>query len=632
MVEMKNTSYVYANKALESAVRDLKSSFFDIFYHSQGTLLMLMKQLDELEVENEEAKEEAVDLINSQGTLLSDSMALVEELIRSIKKIDNNGKKIDKFNRSYVISRSKQFTKVDGKPVAVSAPAPVTEVATEVQTEPVTEVATEVQTEPVTEVATEVQTEPATEITSVESQGDVSEESTEVSTTVTGLELDPNAPVEEDTEPSTEKPKKYIADTPEGVVKDLKQALLTMPGMENLKFDSNGNPDFASVLPQDVLDDFNSKFGFQVSVKRTLNNMDNVEMDGATEAIIPSESTVELPFAVEPVIPTPAPPAPPAANSINQSELTAETTTEATTEASTEVATEVTTEVTSEVSTEAATEAVIPGAEVVMPEVATEATSEVSTEAATEAVIPGAQVVMPEVTTEVTSEVSTEVATEAVIPGAQVVMPEVTTEVTSEISTEVATEAVIPGAQVVMPEVTTEVTSEVTTEASTDLAMAGIQIAMPTEDAVVEGQILPFGEVSTEAATEAITEAVTEAPTEDNSVRRFTDQSVNVKAILVSDNQFNKLAGSRVTQEALLTFKRILPEKGHSGTHLVTVDASQTAPAAVPSTENMTAEDKNRTIEAMMADANNLYNAGKIAEAQALYDKISEINKTLVKS
>ena len=604
MVEMKNTSYVYANKALESAVRDLKSSFFDIFYHSQGTLLMLMKQLDELEVENEEAKEEAVDLINSQGTLLSDSMALVEELIRSIKKIDNNGKKIDKFNRSYVISRSKQFTKVDGKPVAVSAPAPVTEVATEVQTEPVTEVATEVQTEPVTEVATEVQTEPATEITSVESQGDVSEESTEVSTTVTGLELDPNAPVEEDTEPSTEKPKKYIADTPEGVVKDLKQALLTMPGMENLKFDSNGNPDFASVLPQDVLDDFNSKFGFQVSVKRTLNNMDNVEMDGATEAIIPSESTVELPFAVEPVIPTPAPPAPPAANSINQSELTAETTTEATTEASTEVATEVTTEVTSEVSTEAATEAVIPGAEVVMPEVATEATSEVSTEA----------------------------ATEAVIPGAQVVMPEVTTEVTSEISTEVATEAVIPGAQVVMPEVTTEVTSEVTTEASTDLAMAGIQIAMPTEDAVVEGQILPFGEVSTEAATEAITEAVTEAPTEDNSVRRFTDQSVNVKAILVSDNQFNKLAGSRVTQEALLTFKRILPEKGHSGTHLVTVDASQTAPAAVPSTENMTAEDKNRTIEAMMADANNLYNAGKIAEAQALYDKISEINKTLVKS
>ena len=101
MIKMKNASYVYANKALESAVKELKSSFFDIFYHSQGTLLMLMTQLDELEVENEALKDEAVDLINSQGTLLSESMALVEELIRSIKKIDNNGKKIDKFNRKY---------------------------------------------------------------------------------------------------------------------------------------------------------------------------------------------------------------------------------------------------------------------------------------------------------------------------------------------------------------------------------------------------------------------------------------------------------------------------------------------------------------------------------------------------
>ena len=629
MIKMKNASYVYANKALESAVKELKSSFFDIFYHSQGTLLMLMTQLDELEVENEALKDEAVDLINSQGTLLSESMALVEELIRSIKKIDNNGKKIDKFNRSYVISRSKQFAKVDGKPVGVVAPVaevttevktepvteaktevqtePVTEVATEVQTEPVTEAATEVQTEPVTEAATEVQTEPVTEVTSEAQTEPVTEvtsevqveETAEISTTSTGLELDPNAPVEEATEPSTEKPKKYIADTPEGVVKDLKQALLTMPGMENLKFDSQGNPDFSSVLPQDVLDDFNSKFGFQVSVKKKLNNMEDAEMDDS-EKVEASVSTVDLPFALEPVIPTPAPPAPPIANPISQGELT--------------------TEAVTEVTTEAAPTAVIPGAEVVMPEVATE----VTTEAAPTAVIPGAEVVMPEATTEVT----TEAAPTVVIPGAEVVMPEVTTEAT----TEAVPTAIIPGAEVVMPEATTEVTTEAATEVATDLAMAGIQVAMPTEDAAVEGQILPFGEVSTEAATEAVTEVTTEAATEDNTVRRFIDQSANVKAMLVTDNQFNKLAGSRVTQEALLTFKRILPEKGHSGTHLVTVESSHAESSAVPVTENMTVEDKNRTIEAMMVDANNLYNSGKIAEAQALYDKISEINKTLVKS
>ena len=606
---MKNTGYVYANKALESAVKELKSSFFDIFYHSQGTLLMLMTQLDELEVDSEVLKEEAVDLINSQGTLLSESMSLVEELIRSIKKIDNNGKKIDTFNRKYVVNRGKNFTKVEGKTAVADAPAtevkteavteaptvaqtePVTESVTEVQTEAVTEAATEVQTEAVTEAATEIQTEPVTE-TATEVQ-------TEVSTTLTGLEIDPNAPVEEATEPSTEKPKKYIADTPEGVNKDLKQALLTMPGMEGLKFDSNGRPDFTSVLPQNVLDEFNSKFGFQVSVKKTLADMENVEFDGTTEAIVPNETTMDLPFASEPVIPTPAPPAPPAANSVSQSELTTEATTEAATEAvipAVEVATEVQTEAVIpavEVATEATTEAVIPAVEV-------------ATEAQTEAVIPAV-------------EVATEAQTEAVIPAV-------------EVATEAQTELSIPGVQVAMPvEESTEVTTEVQTEAATDLSIPGVQVAMPTEGDAVEGQILPFGEATTEVETEVATEVQTEAPTEEEIIRKFNDQSTNVRAILVSDNQYNKLVGSRVTQEALLTFKRVLPEKGHSGTHIVSVDANAAA-STVPSTDNMTAEDKNRTIEAMMVDANNLYNAGKVAEAQALYDKISEINKTLVKS
>ena len=549
---MKNTGYVYANKALESAVKELKSSFFDIFYHSQGTLLMLMTQLDELEVDSEVLKEEAVDLINSQGTLLSEAMSLVEELIRSIKKIDNNGKKIDTFNRKYVVDRGKNFTKIERKTAVAAAHA------TEVKTEPVTEAATEVKTEPVTEVTTEVKTE------------EVVEETTEVSTTLTGLEIDSNAPVEELTEPPTEKPKKYIADTPEGVNKDLKQALLTMPGMEGLRFDANGRPDFSSILPQDVLDEFNSKFGFQVSVKKTLADMDNAEYEGSTEV------TVDLPFAVEPVIPTPAPPAPPAVNPVSQSELTTEAQTEAVVPAV-------------EVATEVQTEAVIPAVEV-------------ATEAQTEAVIPAV-------------EVATEVQTEAVIPAV-------------EVATEAPTELSIPGVQVAMP---VEESTEVVTEAQTELSIPGVQIAMPTEGNAVEGGILPFGEVTTEVETEVVTEVQTEAPTEEETIRKFNDQSTNVRAILVSDNQYNKLAGSRVTQEALLTFKRVLPEKGHSGTHIVSVETNAAA-STVPSTDNMTAEDKNRTIEAMMVDANNLYNAGKVAEAQALYDKISEINKTLVKS
>ena len=609
---MKNAGYVYANKALESAVKELKSSFFDIFYHSQGTLLMLMTQLDELEVDSEVLKEEAVDLINSQGTLLSEAMSLVEELIRSIKKIDNNGKKIDTFNRKYVVDRGKNFTKVERKTAVAAAPV------TEVKTEAVIEAPTEVQTEPVTEAATEVKTEPVTEA--------ATEVQTEVSTTLTGLEIDPNAPVEAATEPSTEKPKKYIADTPEGVNKDLKQALLTMPGMEGLKFDSNGRPDFTSVLPQNVLDEFNSKFGFQVSVKKTLADMENVEFDGATEAIVPNEATMDLPFASEPVIPTPAPPAPPATNSISQSELTTEATTEAITEAQTEAVTESAIEAVIpavEVATEAQTEVVIPAVEA-----ATEAQTEpvisaveVATEAQTEAVIPAV-------------EVATEAQTEVVIPAVEVVTEAQTEAVipTVEVTTEAQTELSIPGVQVAMPvEESMEVGTEAQTEVATELSIPGVQIAMPTEGDAVEGGILPFGEATTEAETEVATEVQTEAPTVEETIRRFNDQSTNVRAILVSDNQYNKLAGSRVTQEALLIFKRVLPEKGHNGTHIVSVDANA-AISTVPSTDNMTAEDKNRTIEAMMVDANNLYNAGKVAEAQALYDKISEINKTLVKS
>ena len=46
----------------------------------------------------------------------------------------------------------------------------------------------------------------------------------------------------------------------------------------------------------------------------------------------------------------------------------------------------------------------------------------------------------------------------------------------------------------------------------------------------------------------------------------------------------------------------------------------------------MSVDEKSKTIEAMMADANQLYNSGRIEEAQAMYEKISEINKTLVKS
>lgn len=105
----------------------------------------------------------------------------------------------------------------------------------------------------------------------------------------------------------------------------------------------------------------------------------------------------------------------------------------------------------------------------------------------------------------------------------------------------------------------------------------------------------------------------------ETGLRRFINVGTQTRAILVSESQFNKLSGSRVTQEALLKFKHILPEGGSSAT-----------PAVVNDVSNMTEEEKKKTIEVMMADATELYNSGKVEEAQAMYDKISELNNTVV--
>ena len=121
-------------------------------------------------------------------------------------------------------------------------------------------------------------------------------------------------------------------------------------------------------------------------------------------------------------------------------------------------------------------------------------------------------------------------------------------------------------------------------------------------------------------AEEETTEAKVEDPAfGETGLRRFINVGTQTRAILVSESQFNKLSGSRVTQEALLKFKHILPEGSSSAT-----------PAVVNDVSNMTEEEKKKTIEVMMADATELYNSGKVEEAQAMYDKISELNNTVV--
>ena len=141
-----------------------------------------------------------------------------------------------------------------------------------------------------------------------------------------------------------------------------------------------------------------------------------------------------------------------------------------------------------------------------------------------------------------------------------------------------------------------------------------------TSDASSEGDGGTVAPLIPVIAEEETTEAKVEDPAfGETGLRRFINVGTQTRAILVSESQFNKLSGSRVTQEALLKFKHILPEGSSSAT-----------PAVVNDVSNMTDEEKKKTIEVMMADATELYNSGKVEEAQAMYDKISELNNTVV--
>ena len=141
-------------------------------------------------------------------------------------------------------------------------------------------------------------------------------------------------------------------------------------------------------------------------------------------------------------------------------------------------------------------------------------------------------------------------------------------------------------------------------------------VAEESTEVVAEETVVPAIETEVE-------EVATEVVADETGLRRFIDGEGQPKAILVSEVQYSKLSDSRVTQEALLKFKHVLPEVGRT---------AQTSTVSVIDTDSMTDDEKRRTIEVMMADANELYNSGKVEEAQAMYDKISELNKTLVKN
>ncbi|MBR2998024.1 MAG: hypothetical protein IKF37_02970 [Bacilli bacterium] len=181
---------------------------------------------------------------------------------------------------------------------------------------------------------------------------------------------------------------------------------------------------------------------------------------------------------------------------------------------------------------------------------------------------------------EVSQEAPAEVANTEVAP--EVPVEPVNTEVVPEVPAEPVNTGVVP--EVPAEPVNTGVVPEVPAEPVNTGVVPEVPVE-PVNTEVVSEPVIKEPLMPTEANKKVITKVDIEMP----------------KAILVSEKQKNNLVTSKDIQEALLknTVSKNVEEKPVNN------------------------------IEAMMAQANALYKEGRVAEAQSLYDQISQLNREM---
>lgn len=151
-----------------------------------------------------------------------------------------------------------------------------------------------------------------------------------------------------------------------------------------------------------------------------------------------------------------------------------------------------------------------------------------------------------------------------------------------------------------------------------------------------------------------IPDASSTTETQSEELPKYTRTTTGtVKAILVTKVQHEKLSASRSTQKALLNAQQDGNEAVDNNAPVADVasaapvaDASAVVETPVSTTESTpvqsdeqtlisngllepTVQDKQKEMQVMMEQANTLYNEGKTQEAQALFDKVSAMNKEL---
>ena len=189
-----------------------------------------------------------------------------------------------------------------------------------------------------------------------------------------------------------------------------------------------------------------------------------------------------------------------------------------------------------------------------------------------------------EVTNGVNSNVATTVPQTTVAP----------TVVPTTVPQQTVTPPVVPTTapqQIVVP-------SAVPTTAPQQIIPTTVPIA--TTAPVVKPSVIP-PTAPQRSMTQILTQnSAIKAPVKNSRLSFIKSSDNKVKAILVNDNQFNKLMSSRIIQTKRLGFDMVSsPDRGK--------------------------------IEELMKKASALYKEGKISEAQALYAEISSLNKQLKK-
>ena len=164
------------------------------------------------------------------------------------------------------------------------------------------------------------------------------------------------------------------------------------------------------------------------------------------------------------------------------------------------------------------------------------------------------------------------------------------------------------GTEVVDATLTKESTAPVDTNDVVPLIPLPEEVAMPVETT----QATPSDEVKVntpEVATEVVTP---------HKLTFTKNDNLNARALLTSTKQIGNLRKSLPTQETLY-------ETRISGKSDTTLESQLIANGLLPADVNS----MKKQVEQLMEQANVLYKEGKTTEAQAMYDKISELNKQI---